>query len=391
MNDRPLRLFIADPDLETVGRIRGRLGASNLALVGSAPSADAALGEIVSLRPDVLLVDDAACADTPPQLVRRVVALMPEVCVIVSGAPGTPAGLMSLAVAAGARGFLMKPYPPEDLFALIREASDTIARARGEVQSARGKLVAVYAPKGGAGGTTVAVNLAIALASRTRRVGLVDLDLQFGDVGVHLNLSGANSIAELLAHPSIGPELVAETFLAHSSGIRVLLAPDDLAIVEGIEPAQVTHALDQLRAHFDVLVCDLWSMYEQLTREVLRAADQVVLVTTPDLPSLRDLQRTLVAARASRLDERSLIVVNRAAGKAGFALADVSRALERPVALAIPSDGVRVAEATNRGLPLLDERAHSRTAPLFRALAERITERISKTPPRTVVPVVAPA
>jgi pilus assembly protein CpaE len=166
---------------------------------------------------------------------------------------------MGRAVAAGARGFLLKPYVPDELFALVKEATGTAKRTTSAAMGtrSRGRIVSVYSPKGGAGATTVAVNLAVALAATGMyRVGLVDLDLQFGDVGVLLNLSGANSIAELLGQATLNEDLVNDTFLRHTSGIRVLLAPDDLAVVENIEPSQVTRALDPLRGPFDILICD---------------------------------------------------------------------------------------------------------------------------------------
>lgn len=391
MTDQQLRLFVADPDLDLVGRLRTALAGAGMVLVGSSASADAALSQITSQHPDVLLVDDAACTGTPAEVVRRVMSAAPDVCVIVSGGPGTSPSLMGRAVAAGARGFLLKPYATEELLALIREVT-SLARNRDQAPAAkaRGRIVSVYAPKGGAGATTVAVNLAVALAaSGTYRVGLVDLDLQFGDVGVLLNLDGANSIEELLGQATLTEDHVKDTFLRHPSGVRVLLAPDDVAVVEGIEPGQVTRALEQLRGHFDVVVCDLWSVYEQLTREVLRMSDQVILVTTPDLPSLRDLRRVLVAGREDlRLDERATVVVNRASGKAGFSLAEVNKVLGRPAAFAIPSDGAAVTEAVNRGLSVMDTRVRTKVTKVYRELAAEIgavSARAAAAPQLTVV------
>jgi pilus assembly protein CpaE len=261
----------------------------------------------------------------------------------------------------------------DDLLPLLREAHASAPDRLREVPPRRGTLVAVYGPKGGVGRTTVATNLAVALAQAGRSVALVDLDLQFGNVGVALGLKGVNSVAELLGHPDVTGDLVRDTFLEHSSGVRVLVAPEDLSRVEGLDPAQVRQALEQLRGHFDDVVCDMWSMYEDLTRAVLRVADRIVLVTTPEVPALRSLQRVLRASRGmSDLEGRTLIVLNRADGKAGFRTADVARALERPIAVAIPSDGVAITEAVNRGLSILDPRLRSRAARAYRDLAKLV-------------------
>ncbi|HEY6957930.1 MAG TPA: AAA family ATPase [Candidatus Limnocylindria bacterium] len=364
------RVFVADPDGELLAKLRPALAAAGMTIVGRTGSVDAAMTEMVGHRPDVIVLDDAACAGTPVEAVRRIAGALPNACVIVTAASGTSPSIMGRAVAAGARGFLIKPFAPDELVSLIRDATSVARPAAAPTGRARGRIVSVYSPKGGAGATTVAVNLAVALAtSGLYRVGIVDLDLQFGDVGVLLNLSGANSIAELLEQTTVSDEIVNDTFLRHASGLRVLLAPEDLAVVEAIEPGQVTHALEQLRAHFDILVCDLWSMYEHLTRDVLRMSDHIVFVTTPDLPSLKDLRRVLAAGADTRHDDRSVIVMNRGAGKAGFSPADVAKVLERPVSFTIPSDGIAITDAVNRGLSVLDPRIRSKAEKSFRELA----------------------
>jgi len=201
----------------------------------------------------------------------------------------------------------------------------------------------------------------------------LDLDLQFGDIGAALDLRGANSVAEVVGHEDLTSDLIDETFVKHASGVRVLLAPDDLALVEGIDPDQVVRLLGQLRRHFDYVVADLWSSFEALTLGVLRTADRVLLVTTPELPSLRNVQRVLHATRADiHLDERALVVANRYPGKTGLSHADMSKALGMKISATIPSEGVSVTDAINRGLSLLDSRARVRIARHYHDLASLV-------------------
>src|SRR5439155_625034 len=117
-------------------------------------------------------------------------------------------------------------------------------------------------------------------------VALVDLDLQFGDIGIALDLKSANSLADLLNHvDSIDQQLVDEVFVKHASGVRALLAPENLASVPSIDPDRVARVVAQLRPHFQYIVCDLWSSLEDLTLATLRMAARVILVTTPELPA----------------------------------------------------------------------------------------------------------
>lgn len=373
MNAAGQRILIADTDRGMVARLSARLASGGHTMAGSATSADAAAREIAARRADILILDQSACDGEMATVVRRIVAEAPHACVLVTGPSGTAPRVMGRAVAAGARGFLLKPYTDDDMQGLVNEVSASRHAAQGPERSRRGRLISVYGPKGGVGRTTVAINLAVALAQTGSSVGLVDLDLQFGDVGVALGLKGANSIVELVGHEVLTGEIVRDTFIEHPSGVRVLLAPDDLSQVESLDPFQVRDVLERLRASFDYVVCDLWSMFEDLTRSTLKASDQVVLVTTPEVPALRNLQRVLVAGRGElKLDERALIVLNRAEGKTGFKTAEVAKALERPIALAIPSDGIGITDAVNRGVSLLDPRVHCRTARHYRELAKLV-------------------
>ena len=288
---------------------------------------------------------------------------------IVTGAD-TPPPLVSRAVTAGARGFLLKPFAPTDLATAIHDVYESHLdlrrlqrsdRAAGTTVAQRGSLIAVYSPKGGVGCTTIATNLAAALSVGTKApVGLVDLDLQFGDVGIAMDLRGTSSIIDLLDHDGpIDAALVDDIFVRHPSGVRALLAPDNLGALQTIDPDRIVAATDALRDHFRYVVCDMWSSFEDLTLAMLRAADRVILVTTPELPALKNVRRVLLATTPLLADDRTLIVVNRHPGKAGIPLSDIERALGRPVAMTIPSEGVGITEAINQGISLFDARART--------------------------------
>ena len=383
MSTTPLDLYVIDRDENTLAMLRPALGDAGFRLLGSAASADQALPMLMSVCPDALLVDTSACTDVSAT-VKKLFLACPRSCVIVTGA-GTPPSTMSRAVAAGARGFLIKPFTAADVFSTIRDALE-VARVtaqganepiRAEAERAeRGRVVAVYSPKGGVGCTTVASNLAVALAARPKTtVGLVDLDLQFGDVGTVLDLRGANSVAEVIGHDDLTPELIDETFVNHTSGVRALLAPESLQVVETIDPNQVVRVLGQLRSHFDYVIADLWSSFESLTLGVLQTADTILVVTTPELPALRDVQRFLRAMQDDpHLEDKLLIVANRYPGKAGLSKDDMAKAVGRKISATIPSEGISVTDAINRGLSLLDTRARVRIARQYHELAALVAD-----------------
>ncbi len=374
MSSLSIDLEFVDADVLAAESARALLAESGISLAARSVSLDGILARPQGSCPHAVVLDVSVCSGEPALAVRQILAHCPEAVIVVTGA-GAPASAISRAVSAGARGFLLKPYQPADLVATVRDAYEN-ARALGRARPAhttarRGRLIPVYSPKGGVGCTTIATNLAVALASKGLSVALIDLDLQFGDVGSALDLKSANSIADLLAQPEITQELVNDTFVTHSSGVRVLLAPESLSVVETIDAADAVALLRKLTGLFDYVICDLWSSLEELSIQTMRAADQVVLVTTPELPALRNLQRVVTSTRDDlHLDDKALFVGNRLPGKGSLSTEEIMRAFGRPFVATFPSEGVGVTEAINRGLSFFDSRVNPRIAKHYRTFAD---------------------
>src|SRR5439155_13344679 len=273
-NIGPIRVLLLETEASATNSARAALARDErLHLVGTVSDQPSLIDKLVATYAQVAVVDLSGLRGEIGAAVHEILARAPECCVIITGANAAP-GIVSRAVTAGARGFLLKPYQPEDLVNTIRDAYTSLQelrrlqrvdRAPGGVKP--GVVIAVYSPKGGVGCTTIATNIAVALTHRAKgAVALVDLDLQFGDIGIALDLKGANSAADLLTHvDAIDSSLVDEVFVRHASGVRVLLAPDNLGMVPSIDPDRVARVVDQLRPHFQYFVCDLWSSLEDLT------------------------------------------------------------------------------------------------------------------------------
>lgn len=378
-------LRLVDPEAGLAEKLHGPLAAAGFALAGSDASVDV-IRDPATRRPDVFVVDAGACGDKLVDSVRAIVRRWPDSCVVVT-ADGTSATTISRAVSAGARGFLLKPYTPEDLASTVREAFQTTCATGQVAEAASGAIVAVYSPKGGTGCSTIASNVAATLAADHEvRVALVDLDLQFGDLATMLDVKAANSIIDLLDHDPLDSGLIAETFVRHPSGVHVLAAPFDLAVAGSIDMAKMERTLLGVSRHFDIVICDLWSNLDELTARVLRIADCVVLVTKPELPALKNMSRVLGAVDLRLLlDDTSLMVANRLPAKGGLSTGDVERALARSITVSIPSDGAAVTDAINRGITVIDPRIHSRAAPSYRELARAVLGQLGRTPERTAV------
>lgn len=376
--NQPLNLIALESDQSAAMAIRAATADGQITLLGIVTDLAALLSAVSEKRPGVVLLDLARAGSDVAVTVRSVLSASPESCVVVTGTDVTPITI-SRAVSAGARGFMLRPFEASELANTIRDAHSNLGELRrlqrGDLTPARnrGTVITVYSPKGGVGCTTIATNLAVALAARSkRRVAVVDLDLQFGDVGVALDLRSANSVIELVAHDEeLDAGLVEDVFVRHESGVHVLVAPEHVGTADSADPVRIVRAIESLRDHFAYIVCDLSSNLDDLTLGMLRTADQVVLVTTPELPSLKNIRR-VIAASPLLGDERTQIVLNRHPGKAGVSIADVEKNLGRRVASTIPSEGIGVTDAINQGISMFDSRARVRASQSYMRLADTI-------------------
>jgi pilus assembly protein CpaE len=178
----------------------------------------------------------------------------------------------------------------------------------------KGKIITVYSPKGGAGCTTLAVNLALTLNNSDTRVALVDGNFQFGDVAVFMNEQGKNTMLDLAPRSDeLDPEIVEEVMVKHAaSGLHILAAPSKPEQAEKVSSGQFSKVLEYLSQLYAYVVVDTASFLNDVTLTAIDLSDLIVLVTTQDIPSIKncrlflDLLQTLGVERG-----RILFVMNR--------------------------------------------------------------------------------
>lgn len=321
----------------------------------------AGLELVQQTRPDLVIVDREI--DQTESCIRQIFTTLPTtLCIAVIGQPDMPT--LRRLVAAGARDVLGRPVQYAELLSSIRAviATESDRRSRalvavngGAQLSGRGKLVVVVSPKGGSGTTTIATNLAVALRQMSGgRVVLADFGLQFGDVGVHLNVWSKYTLQDLLSRvEDIDDAMLAPVLQQHSSGISVMLSPNSPEVAAEITGEQIDLVIDRLLERNSWVVADTWSFLDEVSWSLLRRADEVVVVTTPEVPSLKNVKHFLEYTRQQALIQgRVTLVLNRFPSVDGISLQDVQQHLRQPVSANIPSEGRLVTHSVNRGIPV---------------------------------------
>ena len=234
--------------------------------------------------------------------------------------------------------------------------------------SQRGRVVAVFSPKGGAGTTTVAVNLAVAASPGGGATPvLVDADLPFGDVAITLGLDPTQSLADATGADMDQLRLRSLLVTDTVSGLRTLLAPADPARAEVITAADVTRTLELCRQIAPLVVVDTSSAFDEVTLSILDQADDVVVVAAPDVTSVKNAKVALdTLNRLGVGQSHTFLVLNRVPARPLLAVSDVERVLGLK-AHTIPEDEA-VAEAAHAGRPLVRD-AKSKAAKAIAGLA----------------------
>jgi pilus assembly protein CpaE len=238
-----------------------------------------------------------------------------------------------------------------------------------------GKQITVFSPKGGVGKTTIAANLAVALAEHEDvRVCLVDLDLGFGDVAITLQLFPARTIADAVALQSELDYSVLEPLLTpHRRGFSTLVAPVQPDAKDSIPATLVSRIFELLKANFDYVIVDTSPAFDEHVLQAFDETDELLLVTTLDVPTLKNVKIACETLDLLNFPKpRRHLVLNRADDKVGLDPAKVENTLDMRITQAIPTSA-EVANATNAGEPIVASHPRHPVSQAINRLAESVT------------------
>lgn len=318
-----------------------------------------AVDALLTLDPAVVILGPGL----PPRLALWLASEFDRTRSAVSVIIALPAdeGLVEQALAAGVRAVVRPEAGPEQILAAVTRALEAVERRRSVPGPAAGpragsaRVITVVAPKGGAGKTMIATNLAVGLATmEPRTVTIVDLDLQFGDVAFALGLKPRHTVHDAVSTPQALDLTTLKVFLAHhATELYALCAPDDPARGEMVEAGSVDEIISLLVSGFEFVVVDTAAGLGEHTLAAVEVSTDLVLVADMDVPSIRHLGKVVhVLDRLGMTESRRHVVLNRADARAGLSLGNVAQSAGLKVDLEIPISK-HVPVALNTGSPIL--------------------------------------
>lgn len=239
-------------------------------------------------------------------------------------------------------------------------------------QPAGGKIICLFGGKGGTGRTTLAVNLAMALGSTLkRRVALVDLDLQLGDVAMMLDLQPERTIADLVpVLDKLDAELLQGYMTPHASGLDVLAAPASVGQGEQVAPEHIDRILDVLACSYDYVIVDLPRQLHDNVIATLDRANLVYLVASNQMTALKSTRLCLAMLKDwSYGSDKVKLILNQAHNGSGVPMQDAVSAIDYPVFWKVPYDHDNVIGPSQWGKPFVQHHPQAKISRNIQSLA----------------------
>lgn len=372
----PLTVLAASEQIDALTAAKGAPWLGDAKLVALELHEDITDAHLLGAGILVVQVDPAVPASM--RRIERVRKLRPDLPQVVA-LESADLGLVRTLVREGVADVVSLPFSPEELLQAAVAVTE-VRSARDGTRIELAPLTAVMRAPGGSGATTLATHLGAKLAEQGASVCLFDLDIQSGRAAEVLGLQPRRCLTDLLeAGVRIDEAMLRSVVVAHTSGMAVVAAPQEIVPLEAIESEQLHHAIELARRSYEFVLMDLPTNLTNWSLSMLADAGAIVMLVEQNLASLRQAKRRLDLFRSVGMDPRLVaVVVNRIERRlfGSIGLADVEEALGHKVLCGLHADAQNLGIAQDQGLLVHEVRARSPYAADVEQLADTLRHRL---------------
>ncbi len=351
-----LNAVVLSEDIDLRIYIKNHLKGDNIVISGYSDLGSAGKLKAESLFPDIVIC--AVRGEVSPTVFSFIQQLLISVrnCVVVLVSDHITVDLVSNAARFGVKGVIPMEMNAEDFEKELLNIFDLERQRRldtNESRNIRSKVLSFFGGKGGTGKTTLAVNAATQIAKLGKRTMLIDLDLQFGDVTMALDLNPRNTIVELVQdRAGITIENINSFSETHNTGLSVLGAPKNPEYAEYIKPEDVERIIDTLRPYFEYIVLDLPPVLNDPTITAIENSEEVYMVYNMDILSLKNAKACVDVLKQLNQGDKLKLVINKNT-KSLINTKDFEKTVEMPVYALIGEDSKLANTCINKGIPIM--------------------------------------
>ncbi|MDI6815906.1 MAG: AAA family ATPase [Actinomycetota bacterium] len=353
-----IRLALIDPDPQFAAEVERLLeNRSDMAIVAVAPDLNRALIAAGQQEPHVMIIGPGVGAELAVQFTRKLTSSHPIGCLLFS--PNVTANMKMAAIKANAVEVIQIPVDPEKIIGSIQTAAgyaqQLAIKDQTQTPDQGAVVITVFSTKGGVGKTVLSTNIAASIARQFEsRVVVVDLDLQFGDVGIAMGLNPSATMLDFVENlGELDENRFEDLLIGHASGAKVILAPKEPESADLIDAQATGSIISALKRYADFIIIDTPASFNDNVLAVLDQSDEICVVVTMDMLSLKNIKlclKTLDDLKYAR--ERQKMVINRVETNVGLKVVEIEKVLGMRAIAKIPSDKA-VSLSVNKGVPVV--------------------------------------
>jgi pilus assembly protein CpaE len=398
MSDPPttgsIRVLIADEIVRVLeGLEEYSLLDDQIVICGVARSPASLFGETRQLQPDVILINETFRGIDPMAATHELSSIVPTCRAVLLSPDPAAAEARARATRAGIKEILPINASLPDIVAAIRRAhADSLGYGTTIVDvepiqpvtprkvrrgsRSKAEVFVVFSGKGGVGTSVISTNLAAALSiERDARVALIDLDLQFGDIRVMLNVDFPSSI-EVLAQQGdqVDTEFLEDVVAPGPGDLKILLAPSSPELADLVTTGNLRSILREMVKLYDYIIVDTSSHLDERILEAIEQADQLLVVTAATVPAVKDARVTLkLLSTLGIAKDKVSVVLNQTRAKVPFPRVDVEETLRFRIISQLPFDPKTVDGAVDKGRTFYNPESKAEIVREFRLLVDYLS------------------